>query len=42
MRFAAAREGALRSLGMKPYKVQIMGGIALHRGDIAEMRTGGR
>ena len=38
--FAAAREGALRSLGMKPYKVQIMGGIALHRGDIAEMRTG--
>lgn len=38
--FAAAREGAYRSLGMKPYKVQIMGGIALHRGDIAEMRTG--
>lgn len=25
---------------MKPYKVQVMGGIALHRGDIAEMRTG--
>ena len=25
---------------MKPYKVQIMGGIALHRGDIAEMKTG--
>ncbi|MGX7111304.1 preprotein translocase subunit SecA [Gemella cuniculi] len=38
--FATAREGAHRSLGMKPYKVQIMGGIALHRGDIAEMRTG--
>ena len=38
--FAAAREGAFRSLGMKPYKVQVMGGIALHRGDIAEMRTG--
>ena len=38
--FATAREGAFRSLGMKPYKVQIMGGIALHRGDIAEMRTG--
>ena len=38
--FAAAREGAFRSLGMKPYKVQIMGGIALPRGDIAEMRTG--
>lgn len=37
---AAAREGANRSLGMKPYKVQIMGGLALHRGDIAEMRTG--
>lgn len=38
--FATAREGASRALGMKPYKVQIMGGIALHRGDIAEMRTG--
>ncbi|AXI27209.1 MULTISPECIES: preprotein translocase subunit SecA [Gemella] len=38
--FATAREGALRALGMKPYKVQIMGGIALHRGDIAEMKTG--
>ncbi|MBU0278704.1 MULTISPECIES: preprotein translocase subunit SecA [unclassified Gemella] len=38
--FAAAREGAFRSLCMKPYKVQIMGGIALHKGDIAEMRTG--
>ena len=37
--FATAREGAFRSLGMKPYKVQIMGGIALHRGDIAEMKT---
>ena len=38
--FATAREGAFRALGMKPYKVQIMGGIALHRGDIAEMKTG--
>ena len=38
--FATAREGAFRALGMKPYKVQVMGGIALHRGDIAEMRTG--
>lgn len=38
--FAAAREGAYRALGMKPYKVQVMGGLALHRGDIAEMRTG--
>ncbi|MDO4814770.1 MAG: preprotein translocase subunit SecA [Gemella sp.] len=37
---AAAREGAYRSIGMKPYKVQLMGGMALHRGDIAEMRTG--
>ena len=38
--FATAREGAYRALRMKPYKVQIMGGIALHRGDIAEMKTG--
>lgn len=38
--FATAREGAFRALGMKPYEVQVMGGIALHRGDIAEMRTG--
>lgn len=38
--FAVIREAAFRVLGMKPYKVQIMGGIALHKGDIAEMRTG--
>ena len=38
--FAAAREGAHRSLGLKPFKVQIMGGIVLHQGDISEMKTG--
>ncbi len=38
--FAAAREGAYRSLGLKPFKVQIMGGIVLHQGDISEMKTG--
>ena len=38
--FAAAREGAKRALGMRPFDVQVMGGIVLHDGDIAEMRTG--
>ena len=38
--FAVVREAAYRVLGMKPYKVQIMGGIALHGGNISEMRTG--
>lgn len=38
--FALVREGAKRVLGLFPYKVQIMGGITLHRGNIAEMRTG--
>lgn len=38
--FAAAREGAWRSLGKKPYKVQIIGSLVLHQGDIGEMRTG--
>ena len=38
--FAAAREAAWRVLGMKPYRVQIIGGIVLHQGRIAEMRTG--
>jgi preprotein translocase subunit SecA len=38
--FAVVREGAKRVLGMYPYKVQIMGGIALHEGNIAEMKTG--
>jgi len=38
--FAAAREAARRTLGQRPYDVQLLGGIALHRGQIAEMRTG--
>ena len=38
--FAVVREAAYRVLGMKPFKVQIMGGIALHGGNISEMRTG--
>ncbi|MCK8625051.1 preprotein translocase subunit SecA [Apilactobacillus xinyiensis] len=38
--FAAAREGAKRVLGLKPFHVQIMGGIVLHEGNIAEMKTG--
>ena len=38
--FAVAREGARRSLGMRPFDVQVMGGIVLHDGDIAEMKTG--
>ncbi|PTG86247.1 preprotein translocase subunit SecA [Staphylococcus chromogenes] len=38
--FALVREASKRVFGMVPYKVQIMGGIAIHKGDIAEMRTG--
>ncbi|MCI2056848.1 MAG: preprotein translocase subunit SecA [Oscillibacter sp.] len=38
--FAAAREAADRVLGMRPYRVQIVGGIVLHQGRIAEMKTG--
>lgn len=38
--FAAVREAASRTLGQRPYDVQIMGGAALHRGRIAEMKTG--
>ncbi len=38
--FAVAREAAKRVIGEYPYLVQIMGGIVLHRGDIAEMKTG--
>lgn len=38
--FALVREGAKRVLGLFPYKVQIMGGVTLHDGNIAEMRTG--
>ena len=38
--FAVAREGARRSLDMRPFDVQVLGGIVLHEGDIAEMKTG--
>ncbi len=38
--FAACREAAWRVLGMRPYRVQLIGGIILHQGRIAEMRTG--
>lgn len=38
--FAAVREAAKRTLGMRAYDVQIMGGAALHMGNIAEMKTG--
>ncbi|MEZ3470698.1 MAG: preprotein translocase subunit SecA [Schaedlerella sp.] len=38
--FAAVREAAVRSLGMRHYRVQLIGGVILHQGRIAEMRTG--
>ncbi|PTH91932.1 preprotein translocase subunit SecA [Staphylococcus xylosus] len=38
--FAIVREGSKRVFNMIPYKVQVMGGIAIHGGDISEMRTG--
>ena len=38
--FAVCREGAWRSLGMKHFRVQLIGGVALHQGRIAEMKTG--
>ena len=38
--FAVCREAAWRVLGMKHFPVQVIGGIALHRGDISEMQTG--
>jgi preprotein translocase subunit SecA len=38
--FAAVREASVRALGMRHYDVQMIGGIALHQGRIAEMRTG--
>ena len=38
--FATVREAADRVLGMRPYKVQVLGGIVLHQGRIAEMKTG--
>ncbi len=38
--FAVAREGAVRAVGMRPFDVQLLGGIVLHQGRIAEMKTG--
>ena len=38
--FATVREAADRALGMRPYRVQLVGGIVLHQGRIAEMKTG--
>ncbi|MGQ9670001.1 MAG: preprotein translocase subunit SecA [Desulfosoma sp.] len=38
--FAVAREAATRTLGMRPFDVQVIGGIVLHQGKIAEMKTG--
>ena len=38
--FAAVREAAVRTLGMRHYRVQLIGGIILHQGRIAEMKTG--
>lgn len=38
--FAAVREAAKRTVGMRPYDIQLVGGIALHQSKIAEMRTG--
>src|SRR5690606_2197967 len=38
--FAVAREAARRTVGMRPFDVQLIGGMVLHDGNIAEMRTG--
>ena len=38
--FAVVREASVRTLGMRPFDVQLIGGMVLHQGDIAEMRTG--
>ncbi|RJP46309.1 MAG: preprotein translocase subunit SecA, partial [Anaerolineaceae bacterium] len=38
--FAIVREAAKRTIRQRPYDVQLIGGIVLHRGEIAEMRTG--
>ena len=38
--FAVCREAAWRSVGMKPFRVQLIGGVVLHQGRIAEMKTG--
>src|SRR3546814_2711135 len=40
--FATVREAAKRVLGQRHYDVQLIGGVVLHRGEIAEMRTGER
>jgi preprotein translocase subunit SecA len=38
--FAVVREAAVRTIGQRPFKVQLMGGAALHLGNVAEMKTG--
>ena len=38
--FAVAREASVRTLGLRPFDVQLIGGMVLHDGNIAEMRTG--
>ncbi len=38
--FAVVREASKRTLGMRPFRVQMIGGIVLHQGRIAEMKTG--
>ena len=38
--FAVVREASIRTLGMRPFDVQIQGAVVLHRGNVAEMRTG--
>ena len=38
--FAVAREACYRAIGEKPFRVQVIGGVAIHRGNIAEMKTG--
>lgn len=38
--FAVVREASKRVLGLYPYRVQIMGGVVLHHGDVPEMKTG--
>src|SRR5438552_15133067 len=40
--FAVVREAARRSIGLRPFDVQLVGGIVLHQAKIAEMKTGGR
>src|SRR5438876_7590991 len=38
--FAVVREAARRSIGLRPFDVQLVGGVVLHQGKIAEMKTG--